>query len=70
MTITCRVLMLYPKFVPNSFWNYTEACTLVGAKCAHLLAAAGKMRRDRMGERAESTARHAAGTGIGRTARR
>jgi radical SAM superfamily enzyme YgiQ (UPF0313 family) len=32
MTITCRVLMLYPKFVPNSFWNYTEACTLVGAK--------------------------------------
>jgi radical SAM superfamily enzyme YgiQ (UPF0313 family) len=32
MTITCRVLMLYPKFVPNSFWNYTEACKLVGAK--------------------------------------
>ena len=32
MTITCRVLMLYPKFVPNSFWNYTEACELVGAK--------------------------------------
>src|SRR3984957_17800635 len=32
MTVTCRVLMLYPKFVPNSFWNYTEACKLVGAK--------------------------------------
>jgi len=29
MTIPCRVLMVYPKFVPNSFWNYTEACELV-----------------------------------------
>lgn len=32
MTIACRVLMIYPKFVPNSFWNYAEACELVGAK--------------------------------------
>src|SRR6266404_5463461 len=32
MTIPCRVLMIYPKFIPNSFWNYTEACELVGAK--------------------------------------
>src|SRR5881275_1044026 len=32
MTIPCRVLMVYPKFVPDSFWNYTEACELVGAK--------------------------------------
>src|SRR5947199_7236684 len=32
MTIPCRVLMVYPKFIPNSFWNYTEACELVGAK--------------------------------------
>jgi len=32
MTIPCRVLMIYPKFVPNSFWNYTEACELLGAK--------------------------------------
>jgi hypothetical protein len=24
--------MIYPKFVPNSFWNYSEACELVGAK--------------------------------------
>jgi hypothetical protein len=24
--------MIYPMFVPNSFWNYTEACELVGAK--------------------------------------
>ena len=23
--------MIYPKFIPNSFWNYTEACELVGA---------------------------------------
>jgi radical SAM superfamily enzyme YgiQ (UPF0313 family) len=27
-----RVLMVYPEFVPNSFWNYTDACKLVGAK--------------------------------------
>jgi radical SAM superfamily enzyme YgiQ (UPF0313 family) len=32
MATTCRVLMVYPKFVPSSFWNYTEACELVGAK--------------------------------------
>ena len=32
MAIRCRVLMVYPKFIPNSFWNYTEACELVGAK--------------------------------------
>jgi radical SAM superfamily enzyme YgiQ (UPF0313 family) len=32
MTSLCRVLMVYPKFVPNSFWNYTEPCELVGAK--------------------------------------
>ena len=32
MTIPCRVLMIYPKFVPESFWNYTEACELLGAK--------------------------------------
>ena len=24
--------MVSPKFVPDSFWNYTEACELVGAK--------------------------------------
>jgi len=24
--------MIYPKFVPDSFWNYTKACELVGAK--------------------------------------
>jgi radical SAM superfamily enzyme YgiQ (UPF0313 family) len=25
-------LLVYPRFVPNSFWNYTEACSLVGAR--------------------------------------
>ena len=30
MTIPCRVLMIYPKFVPNSFWNYIETGELVG----------------------------------------
>ncbi|MGB8484629.1 MAG: B12-binding domain-containing radical SAM protein, partial [Xanthobacteraceae bacterium] len=32
MSMLCRVLMVYPKFIPNSFWNYTEPCELVGAK--------------------------------------
>jgi radical SAM superfamily enzyme YgiQ (UPF0313 family) len=32
MASPCRVLLVYPKFIPNSFWNYTEACELVGAK--------------------------------------
>src|SRR5260370_2260289 len=32
MTTPRRVLMVYPKFIPNSFWNYTESCELVGAK--------------------------------------
>src|SRR4051812_5409997 len=32
MLSPCRVLMIYPKFVPDSFWNYTEACELVGAR--------------------------------------
>ena len=27
----CRVLLVYPRFVPNSFWNYKDACKLVGA---------------------------------------
>src|SRR3981081_995361 len=31
MTIPCRVLMVYPKFIPNLCWIYTEACALGGA---------------------------------------
>ena len=27
-----RILMIYPRFISNSFWNYTEACKLVGAR--------------------------------------
>ena len=27
----CRVLLVYPQFVPNSFWNYKDACKLVDA---------------------------------------
>jgi radical SAM superfamily enzyme YgiQ (UPF0313 family) len=27
-----RVLLVYPKFVPNSFWNYSEPCKLIGAR--------------------------------------
>jgi radical SAM superfamily enzyme YgiQ (UPF0313 family) len=29
---SCRVLLIYPHFVPNSFWNYAEACKLVNAR--------------------------------------
>jgi hypothetical protein len=28
----CNVLMVYPRFASESFWNFTEACELVGAK--------------------------------------
>jgi radical SAM superfamily enzyme YgiQ (UPF0313 family) len=28
----CRVLLIYPQFIPNSFWNYGEACKLVDAR--------------------------------------
>ena len=27
----CRVLLIYPQFVSDSFWNYADACKLVGA---------------------------------------
>src|SRR5574337_502879 len=29
---TCNVLMVYPLFNPNSFWNYRETCEVVGAR--------------------------------------
>ena len=29
---TCNVLMIYPKFATESFWNFSEACELVGAR--------------------------------------
>lgn len=32
MAGSCRVLMVSPRFVPNSFWNYTETCEVVGAR--------------------------------------
>ena len=28
----CRVLMVYPAFFGETFWNYSEACKLVGAR--------------------------------------
>ena len=28
----CNVLMIYPKFMAGSFWNFSEACELVGAR--------------------------------------
>lgn len=32
MPSTCNVLMVYPRFDSQSFWNYRDACELVGAK--------------------------------------
>jgi hypothetical protein len=29
---SCNVLMIYPQFTADSFWNFSEACELVGAK--------------------------------------
>ena len=28
----CNVLMIYPRFTNESFWNYRESCAVVGAK--------------------------------------
>jgi len=28
----CRVLLVYPSFVPNTFWNYTQTCELLDAR--------------------------------------
>ena len=28
----CNVLMIYPRFMADSFWNFSEACQLVGAR--------------------------------------
>ena len=28
----CNVLMIYPRFMADSFWNFSEACELVGAR--------------------------------------
>ncbi len=29
---SCNVLMVYPRFMADSFWNFSEACELVGAR--------------------------------------
>ena len=32
MADSCNVLMIYPRFTADSFWNYRAACDLVGAR--------------------------------------
>ena len=29
---TCKVLMIFPRFNTDSFWNYRAACELTGAR--------------------------------------
>jgi hypothetical protein len=29
---TCRALLIYPRFVSETFWNFAEACALMGAR--------------------------------------
>src|SRR5581483_8739268 len=31
-TRTCRVLLIYPRFSAATFWNFSVACELVGAR--------------------------------------
>ena len=31
-TSACRVLMVYPAFFGETFWNYSEVCRLLGAR--------------------------------------
>ena len=28
----CRVLLIYPRFVSETFWNFAEACELMGVR--------------------------------------
>ena len=32
MSRPCRVLMVYPRFVAETFWNFADACRLMGAR--------------------------------------
>ena len=32
LKLTCRVLLIYPRFVSETFWNFAEACELMGAR--------------------------------------
>lgn len=32
MIRSCKVLLVYPRFVPNSFWNYIDTCELLDAR--------------------------------------
>jgi radical SAM superfamily enzyme YgiQ (UPF0313 family) len=32
MSRPCRVLMVYPRFVAENFWNFADACKLMGAR--------------------------------------
>jgi radical SAM superfamily enzyme YgiQ (UPF0313 family) len=32
MAKACRVLLIYPQFVPNTFWNYRATCELFGVR--------------------------------------
>jgi radical SAM superfamily enzyme YgiQ (UPF0313 family) len=29
----CKVLLVYPRFSPDTFWNFAEACKAFGARC-------------------------------------
>jgi hypothetical protein len=29
---TCKVLMIYPRFAADTFWNFAETCEIFGAK--------------------------------------
>src|SRR5215212_3038593 len=32
MASRCRILMIYPRFSAATFWNFSDACKLVGAR--------------------------------------
>src|ERR1700690_1121284 len=29
----CKILLVYPRFSPDTFWNFAEACKAFGARC-------------------------------------
>ena len=32
LELACRVLLIYPRFVSETFWNFAETCELMGAR--------------------------------------
>ena len=50
MSRACNVLMIYPRFQANTFWNFSEACKLLNARYPTAPLGLITVRRDAAGE--------------------